>query len=190
MGKKKKDMTEAEIRAEDIGVLMCYILRHNPYQFGLELYKGFCETEDFVDAIKTGSKFSDITMEEVEEIVRTCSKQRYTIDGSKIKANYGHSIPMEYQVAKPTTKILYHGTNTKVIDTILKEGLKKMNRLVHMSEGTEFATLSGKRRGELVMIEIDAQTAYNDGIEFFFAGGDVWLANFIPAKYLKRVEVE
>lgn len=177
-------------KEKDVSTLMCFILRHKPYQFGLELLNGFCEIDDLVEAIKTGSKWNDINSDDVKYIVRNCSKQRYLIDGSRIKANYGHSIPMEYKVAEPSTTILYHGTNTKAIDVILEEGLKKMNRLVHMSEGTEFATLSGKRRGELVMIEVDAKSAHKDGVEFYFAGGDVWLANFVPAKYLKRIEAE
>lgn len=47
-----------------------------------------------------------------------------------------------------------------------------MNRqYVHLSATTKFATLAGKRRGELVLVVVDAQKAYEAGVKFYPAGG-------------------
>ncbi|MNT81722.1 RNA 2'-phosphotransferase [compost metagenome] len=61
-----------------------------------------------------------------------------------------------------------------------------MNRkYVHLSESTEFATLAGQRRGQLVMIRVNTTKAVNDGVKFYYAGNEVWLSEFIDSKYLE-----
>lgn len=173
-------------RENNLSKFMSKILRHDPEKFGLKLANdGTCKINDLVKAINSQVNWNGITAENIEQVVKNCEKQRYTIEGSRIKANYGHSIQkVKYQEKEPP-EILYHGTNTNVKDLILIEGIKSMGReYVHMSEGEEFATLAGKRKGELAIINVAAKTAYKDGIKFYYAGNEVWLSEFVPSKYL------
>jgi len=80
--------------------------------------------------------------------------------------------------------VLYHGTNVQAAPVILKQGLRPMKRqYVHLSEGLHFATLAGKRRGELVILEIDTEKASQAGVVFYYAGNEVWLADAVPAEF-------
>ncbi|WP_233901847.1 RNA 2'-phosphotransferase [Paenibacillus polymyxa] len=106
-----------------------------------------------------------------------------------IRANYGHSTGrVDYKEATtPTT--LYHGTNTKVIQNIFNEGIKPMGRkYVHLSESLEFAILAGKRRGELVILEVDTEKASANQVKFYKANHGVWLADLVPPQYLNKFD--
>lgn len=173
---------------EKLSKFMSLILRHKPEKFGLKLATdGSCTIDELISVINVQSKWSGITHDNIIQVAKNCPKQRYKIEGDRIKANYGHSIKVP-RTEKTPPDILYHGTNTKVIDLILKTGIKRMQRDIHMSEGKEFATLSGQRRGELVIVKIDAKAASKDGVKFYYAAHDVWLADFVPPQYLTREE--
>lgn len=57
-------------------------------------------------------------------------------------------------------------------------------KYVHLSESLEFATLAGERRGELVILEVNGNTAFENGVKFYAANHGVWLADAVPAQYL------
>ncbi|AEO93539.1 RNA 2'-phosphotransferase [Bacillus phage G] len=176
---------------EKLSKFMSLLLRHKPKKFGLNLdEKGGCTINELVTVINSQDNWDGVTVENIKQVVVNCPKQRYKIEGVKIKANYGHSSVKIPRVASVPPKVLYHGTNTKVVSKILVEGIKSMERDVHMSEGKEFATLAGKRRGELVILKVDSETAHKDGIKFFFAENEVWLSEYIPPKYLTICEKE
>ncbi|UUZ81448.1 RNA 2'-phosphotransferase [Paenibacillus sp. P26] len=122
-------------------------------------------------------------MEDIEQVVRGCEKQRFEISGGRIRARYGHSHDrVSYPAAAPPA-VLYHGTNTKAAPVILKEGIQPMSRqYVHLSEGLHFASMAGQRRGELQILAVDTVRAAGLGVVFYYAGGGVWLADRIPAE--------
>ena len=171
---------------EKLSKFMSKILRHDPLKFGVNLKEdGTCTIRELVDAINSQPNWSDVTPENIAQVVMNCPKQRYTINNGRIKANYGHSkTKIQYQSTKPP-EFLYHGTNKKVEELILNEGIKPMGRnYVHLSEGVEFATLAGKRRGELVILKIDAKNAYENGVNFFYDDNEVWFSDYISPKYI------
>lgn len=61
-------------------------------------------------------------------------------------------------------------------------------KYVHLSESLEFAILAGKRRGELVILEVDTEKALANQVKFYKANHGVWLANLISPQYLKKLE--
>lgn len=163
--------------------LMSKILRHSPGEFGVVLdpEDGSCPVASLMEAIQAQPKWSGITQDDIEQVVRNSEKQRFAIDGGRIRARYGHSHDRVQYTAGEPPAILYHGTNKKALASILMEGLNSMNRqYVHLSEGTHFATLAGSRRGELVILQIDTLKAKQAGVVFYFAGNEVWLADRVP----------
>jgi hypothetical protein len=98
----------------------------------------------------------------LEKIVRTDAKQRYAFnaDHTKIRANQGHSIPVDVEPEQLTPPdILWHGTGEKSVAAILSEGLRPMGRLyVHLSKDPETAKKVGSRHGRPVVFQIDART--------------------------------
>ncbi|WP_145018440.1 RNA 2'-phosphotransferase [Paenibacillus sp. Y412MC10] len=175
---------------ESLSKFMSKILRHTPAQFGIQLdHEGYCHIQALIDGISTENKWAKISEADIVQVVENCPKKRYAMVNGYIRANYGHSAGrLEYKVAVPPP-VLYHGTNTKVSDKIMETGIKPMGRkYVHLSEGLEFAVLAGKRRGELVILEVDTAAARSDDVKFYAANNGVWLADFIPPQYLKAIE--
>lgn len=177
---------------QKLGTFMCLLLRHNPPEFNLQFDEfGFVDMDEFLAKIQTQEKWKQVTLKNIYDIVESDEKQRYTVETLKIRANYGHSFQKIDYVESEPPAILYHGTHTGVVEQILGEGIKSMGRqYVHLSETTHFATLSGQRRGELVLLEVNTQQARKEGVKFYYAGNEVWLAKFIPSTSIVRKQDE
>ncbi|KRF21389.1 RNA 2'-phosphotransferase [Paenibacillus sp. Soil787] len=172
---------------------MSKILRHSPEEFGLSLdpVDGSCAIADLLEVLRVQTKWSEIKVSDIEEVAARCEKQRFEINGERIRARYGHSHDkVSYPAATPPN-VLYHGTNVLAAPVILKQGLRPMKRqYVHLSEGLHFATLAGKRRGELIILAIDTEKASQAGVVFYYAGNEVWLADEVPAEFCRVYEAE
>ncbi|MBP5463540.1 MAG: RNA 2'-phosphotransferase [Lachnospiraceae bacterium] len=165
------------------------ILRHKPETIGIHLDEhGWANVGELLEGI---GKTHTISMEILEEIVRTDEKQRYSFNEDKtlIRANQGHSVPVDVEleeVAPP--EVLYHGTGEKFRASIEQEGLKPKSRLyVHMSADTETARKVGMRHGKPVIFRIQARKMQEDGYIFYKSVNGVWLTNAVPAAYLQVI---
>lgn len=181
-----------EASEKSLSKLMTKILRHTPEQFGIRLEPadGSCTLAALLHAIQAQPTWAWVRQEDVEQVVRQSDKQRFEITDGRIRARYGHSHDqVQYTPGEPPA-VLYHGTNTKALPLILRDGLRPMNRqYVHLSEGTHFAMLAGSRRGELVILKVDTVNAKRQGATFYYAGNEVWLADQIPASSLSKTNI-
>ena len=175
-----KDLTKAS-------KYIALLLRHKPEEGDLTLDKeGYCSTNDLVKALKR--KFTWFTLEDLKDIVVSDEKGRYSFNEtkSKIRANQGHStaqVDITFEEVTPPD-ILYHGTATRFLDDIYREGLKPMSRqYVHLSKDTETATKVGTRHGTLYIINIDAKKMHEDGYKFYLSDNGVYLTKAVPTKY-------
>lgn len=178
MGKNKQDK---------LSVFMSLILRHNPDAAGVVLDEhGWANVADLIDGVNATGR--SINMEVLEDIVRIDSKGRYSFNEDKtlIRANQGHSIPVDVdlQQAEPPA-VLYHGTAIRFVEAIKIEGLKSMSRLyVHLSNDYETAVKVGKRHGDPIVFEVDAERMSMDGVGFYLSQNGVWLTTSVDPKYL------
>lgn len=178
---------------KEIGLskFMTKLLRHTPEAFGLRLdpEDGSCDLEDLLRVLRSEPRWKAVTLAEVEQVVRHCEKQRFELADGRIRAWYGHSrMKVSYPEQAPP-QVLYHGTNEQAAPIILLEGLRPMGRqYVHLSEGLHFAALAGKRRGRLVLLRIDTEQARWQGVKFYYAGNEVWLADGVPADCCRVLE--
>ena len=126
----------------------------------------------------------------LEQIVSTDEKQRYAFneDKSLIRANQGHSIPVDVELIPSTPpKKLWHGTAKKYVDSIDENGLLSQTRLyVHLSADYQTAVTVGRRHGEPVVYTIDSAQMYADGYIFYKSVNGVWLTKNVPAIYLEK----
>lgn len=173
-----------------ISKYMSLILRHKPQVIGIQLdAHGWAD----VNALLAGiSKKYPINRDILEEIVGRDEKQRYSFseDGTKIRANQGHSIPIDVELtlAEPP-ETLYHGTAQRFAASIEAQGLFPQNRLyVHLSPDPETAEKVGRRHGEPVIYLVAARQMYRDGYLFYLSANGVWLTKVVPAPYLKHSE--
>ncbi|NIG56044.1 RNA 2'-phosphotransferase [Chitinophaga sp. Cy-1792] len=165
---------------------LSYILRHDPASINLELdSQGWADVTQLLQ--KAGNR---LTFEELQEIVATNDKQRFSLDipNNRIRANQGHSIDIELglQPQEPP-EYLYHGTASRMVLLIRKGGLQKMNRQhVHLSLDKDTATKVGARHGFPVVLTIRSGEMFRDGILFYCSDNNVWLTDNIPAKYIDK----
>ena len=70
----------------------------------------------------------------------------------------------------------------------MERGLLPQNRqYVHLSQDVETAMSVGKRRdGKPCILVIDAKTAWADGLGFYLGNEKVWLADVVPARYIRE----
>lgn len=165
-------------------------LRHKPGAIGLTLEPGgWVDVEKLLRACSNHGL--SITYAELQELVVTNDKQRFTLDqtSNKIRANQGHSIDVDLQLqSKEPPATLYHGTALQSITEIESSGLNKMSRHhVHLSDDVETARRVGSRHGTPVIYELACDEMVQDGIKFFRSDNGVWLVDHVPSKYLKRI---
>ena len=123
-------------------------------------------------------------------MIQKSEKKRYKIFNGKIKAYYGHSIPMKIaKEEKVPPGILYHGTARRFLNSILENGLlPKGMQYVHLSQDVETAHSVGMRYDmKPCILKIDAKQAWKEGIVFYYGHEKVWLADEIPSKYIMKL---
>lgn len=175
-------------KLDKLSVFISLVLRHKPEAAGITLDEhGWANVEELLRGInETGRK---INMEILENIVATDNKQRYSFNEDKtlIRANQGHSIPVDVGLKEQNPpEILYHGTATRFLNSILNDGLRPMSRLyVHLSKDIETAWKVGKRHGDPVILKINSRDMYKDGYKFYLSENGVWLIEKVDAKYFE-----
>ncbi|KAG9391734.1 RNA 2'-phosphotransferase [Carpediemonas membranifera] len=167
---------------------MSLALRHRPAFLNITLDEhGWAS----VDALLAGlaARNYPITRDELFSIVATSDKQRFALsdDGTRIRANQGHSvsgIDLQLSPAQPPAR-LYHGTVAKAIEGIRASGLKKMKRHhVHLSADVDTSMKVGGRRGEPIILSVDAKAMTMKGHTFFQSDNGVWLTDAVPPVFL------
>ena len=174
-----------------ISKFLSLVLRHKPEIIQLNLDEnGWAKTEELLHQLAKHNR--KISFPILEEVVANNDKQRFAFntDKTKIRASQGHSIDISlgYQSVRPP-RILYHGTATRFLDSILEKGLLKRNRHhVHLSKDIHTASNVGSRHGKVVILEIRAKEMHEAGFEFFVSENQVWLTDYVPVEYLSLVE--
>ena len=172
------------------------ILRHQPKIIGNELERNGAWAN--VDVLRVGinrhGKFK-IDRELLERIVASDSKGRYSFnsDGTKIRANQGHSIDVIIDMEKRVPpEFLYHGTAARFMDSIMMQGLLPRSRnFVHLSPDYETAVTVGYRHSrpdQPVILKVHAEQMAEDGYEFMISDNGVWQINNVPPQYLEIMD--
>ena len=165
-------------------------LRHQPQEIGIKLaLGGWVEVEELLTACARNQFL--ITREELEMVVKTSDKKRFSFDdtGTLIRANQGHSVEIDLQLLPiQPPDILYHGTAEKFVDDIMKTGLHKMSRHhVHLSADITTAKMVGMRHGKPVIFQVNTGKMFIDGYVFYCADNGVWLVDSVPPEYLFQI---
>ncbi|KAF4321493.1 hypothetical protein BBO99_00007044 [Phytophthora kernoviae] len=136
--------------------------------------------------------FKTFTEEQVEEVVRTNAKKRFSITTDEsgnikfIRANQGHTLqvvsdeelltPLEDPAA---LEKCVHGTYLKNWESIWTSGLSRMSRNhIHFAEKevTDEDVVSGMRSNCDLLLYIDYPMAMTDGIKFYKSSNNVVLS--------------
>ena len=128
------------------------------------------------------------TFEQLCDLVANDSKNRFEFndDKTKIRALYGHSVPVEMNYACCTPpEILYHGTSMNADAAIAEIGLKPRSRnYVHLTSDNNVALETGARHGAPVAIHVKALEMFHEGYEFYNPVKNIWLVREIPRRFI------
>jgi putative RNA 2'-phosphotransferase len=171
-----------------ISKFLSLVLRHKPETIGLSLDQGGWAR---VDELIVASNRSGVPLDEglLQEVVEQNDKQRFAFsdDGLRIRASQGHSIPVELGLEPLVPpEFLYHGTATRFLQSIRRQGLAPGRRnQVHLSPDERTAVRVGQRHGNPVVLTVQAGRMYANGFTFYLSANGVWLTERVPAEYIK-----
>jgi putative RNA 2'-phosphotransferase len=169
--------------------LVSLLLRHDPDRAGLTLDPGgWVGRDELLEGL--AALGHPTTPEEFEEVISGGDVPRFEIRGGRVRARYGHSIPVELQRGpSPPPELLFHGTSDRRVERILREGVRPMGRqMVHLSSDRRSARQVGARHGEPAVLVIEAaRLAQEAGTRFYRLPGGVWLVDeVVPAGFIRR----
>jgi putative RNA 2'-phosphotransferase len=177
----------------EVSKFLSYVLRHEPQAIGLTLdQEGWADIGALIDGARQSGRLLDADL--IRAVVASSDKKRFAIsdDGLRIRAVQGHStasVAITYAEKVPP-EFLYHGTATRFLDSILKEGLKPGERQhVHLSEDVQTATTVGQRYGKPVVLKIEALRMHQQGFKFFQAENGVWLVCQVLPSFMDQASV-
>jgi len=162
---------------------MSWLLRHGANEVGLPMdAAGWVE----LDALLVHAGAS---REEIEQCVASNEKQRFQLDGERIRASQGHSTegtPVSAEALEASWERLsrvdplYHGTSPDTVATIAESGsLRPMARThVHLA-GTP-ADKVGKRANVGVLLQVDPARLHAMGFDVFRSPNGVLLVREVP----------
>ena len=161
---------------------LSWLLRHGAIQSSLPMdTAGWCSIESVLT-------MANISRALLDEVVAKNNKSRLQVNGDRIRASQGHSrdgTPVTQAALEASwslwtsTDSLWHGTHSKVIASIAREGLLAQGRThVHLAESLESTV--GKRSGVVLMLEIDPERVRAAGQSIYRSPNGVILTRHVP----------
>ncbi len=170
-----------------ISKFLSLVLRHKPETIGVSVDQGGWIQ---VDTLLSAARRAGVSLNKdvLRQVVEQNDKQRFVFsaDHLKIRANQGHSIPVDLGLeALVPPEVLFHGTATRFIPSIKRQGLiPKGRRYVHLSPDEQTAVKVGQRHGKPVVLTIQAGQMHECGFLFYCSANGVWLTDKIPVEYI------
>ncbi|MEZ0579279.1 RNA 2'-phosphotransferase [Nocardioides sp. MH1] len=170
-----------------------HALRHEPWLYELEMdEEGWAPVDQLLTSLRErGGSWGSVDGDGLERMITNSKKRRHELDGDRIRALYGHSVPgrIQRRPASPP-QLLFHGTAPETWKVIQSDGLRPMRRqFVHLSVDRETAVKVGRRKSASpVLLVVDAAAAASDGTTFFEGNELVWLADCVPARHVRAAD--
>lgn len=163
------------------------VLRHEPEAAGVVLDDaGWTTVESLLAGCTQAGK--PLSRADLEHIVVTNAKKRFEFspDRTRIRASQGHSVEVNLGYApEEPPELLYHGTATRFLDGIRRDGLSRMKRHhVHLSPERKMTLEVGGRHGKPVLLTIQAGAMHRAGIPFCRSTNGVWLVDAVPPEFI------
>jgi putative RNA 2'-phosphotransferase len=172
----------------ELSKAVSHALRHEPWLYELELDdEGWTPVDALVEALSQEPRWRELSRAQLETMIERAPKQRHEIDGSRIRALYGHSVPGRIaKIPGEPPALLFHGTAARSAPAILAGGLRPMRRQhVHLSVDRDTAYSVGRRKSVAVtVLVIRAAEAHQHGAGFWPGNQMVWLADYIPPAFI------
>lgn len=175
-------------KVERLGKFISGVLRHFPDKFGLDMDEnGWVDFEKLLRVVSRRYRWANRWV--VKALIYSDRKGRYELKDDKIRARYGHSVPVELNdMPEAEEDLLYYGTSEEESVRLLELGIKPVNQtFVHLSTTLEKSEeVARLRTDEPIILEVDAKRAREDGIRLIKVNEHIVLAKEIPPEYIVR----
>lgn len=173
----------------DTSKFLSFVLRHKPEAIGIVLDReGWANIDKLIlCAQKAGKR---LTRALLDTVVATSDKSVLVIPvmvGASARFRGIRLRRSLFPLPKKTPpQFLYHGTASRFLDEIKKQGLIAGDRhYVHLSADEATARKVGARHGSPVVLTVKAQEMAKRGIPFWQAENGVWLTSTVAVEFLE-----
>jgi len=169
-----------------ISKAMSFHLRHDPA--AQTTRGGWMFVDDLAEVLQANGH--NVTPEQLLVVAGALGEPRFQLDGSEVRAAYGHSIGRrsDYEAAA-VPEWLYHATTAANMRSIFEAqaGLRPMGRqMVHLSTDPLRALHSARRHApEVHLLKVRGQ----DLVELVKAADDTWLVPSVPVSAIEVATV-
>ena len=183
----------SDLEVEKIGRTLAAILRHG--KFGLDMdAQGNVSLKDVMAKIRERNpRMNWLRARHIEALVETDPKGRYVISNGKIRATYGHTIPLDIRLdCEDIPDELFYPATPEEAEIILESGIFPSDRaMVHLSRGYRDAVRAGSVRTEdPVILVIDTGVCMELGSDIGRAAKTVYLCRSVPADAIDIADPE
>lgn len=183
----------SDFEVEKIGRTLAAILRHG--KFGLDMdAQGNVSLKDVMAKIRERNpRMNWLRARHIEALVETDPKGRYVISNGKIRATYGHTIPLNIRLdCEDIPDELFYPATPEEAEIILESGIFPSDRaMVHLSRGYRDAVRAGSVRTEdPVILVIDTGVCMELGSDIGRAAKTVYLCRSVPADAIDIADPE
>ncbi len=183
----------SDYEVEKIGRTLAAILRHG--KFGLEMDpQGNVSMRDVMAKIRERNpRMNWLRARHIEALVDTDPKGRYVVSGGKIRATYGHTIPLDIRLdCENIPDELFYPATQEEAELLLESGIFPSDRaMVHLSLTYRDALRAGSVRTEdPVILVIDTGVCMELGSDIGKAARTVYLCRSVPADAIDIADPE
>ena len=164
-------------------------------KFGLEMdSQGNVSLRDVMAKIRERNpRMNWLRSRHIEALVETDPKGRYVISGGRIRATYGHTIPLDIRLdCENIPDELFYPATQEEAELILESGIFPSDRaMVHLSLTYRDALRAGSVRTEdPVILVIDTGVCMELGSDIGRAARTVYLCRSVPADAIDIADPE
>ena len=183
----------SDFEVEKTGRSLAAILRHG--KFNLEMdSQGNVDLRDVTAKIRERNpRMNWMRGRHIEALVETDPKGRYAIAGGKIRATYGHTVPLDIRLdCENIPDELFYPATQEEAELILESGIYPSDRaMVHLSKTYRDAYRAGSVRTEdPAVLVIDTGLCMELGSDIGRAAKTVYLCKSVPADAIDLADPE
>jgi len=161
-----------------------YVLSRRPDEFGLVPDPdGFVKIKEFLKAVGEEEGFRYVRRAHLDEIMLSVPNHPFEISDNSVRSTIREHLHRPGYAMDPP-KLLYTCVRQKAYPHVYEKGIRPgRHPQVILSSDREMAERIGKRIDRsAVMLTIQTQKSMDQGVVFFQAGENIFLADFIPAQ--------
>lgn len=182
---RDRDTGMSESRRKRISRAMAYHLRHGHELAELMDSQGWVFVAALSDVLQNFGIRTD--KNEIMRVAMDHSDPRFELNGSRIRAKYGHSLAVSPDYALLAEDLtLFHGTSFATLDTVFGSGdqLRPMTRRrLHWSTDPGVPRQGERRRGPTALLGMQSEAAER----VFIAGDNIFLTGAVSADLLRII---